>query len=84
MGVANTRNTSPERARHWQQLELGDTLLDLGKACSVAAALDQKQWHVDKCLDDWGQRHEESQAMLDASEGDPGPQHPAPQAEACL
>lgn len=84
MGVTNASNTSPERARHWLQLELRDALLDLGKACSVAAVLDQKQQHADKCLDDWGQRHEESQAMLDTSEGGPGPQHPALQAQACL
>ncbi|KAF6385173.1 myosin heavy chain 15 [Rhinolophus ferrumequinum] len=69
MGVANVRNTSPERARHQLQLELGDALLDLGKACSVAAALEQKQRHVVKSLEDWRQRLEESQAMLDASEG---------------
>lgn len=43
MGVTNARNTSPERARHWLALELRDALLDLGKACSVADVLDQKQ-----------------------------------------
>ena len=48
-------------------LELGDTLSDLGQARSAAAALNQKQQHFDKCLDDWRQKHEESQAMLDAS-----------------
>lgn len=68
VGVANARNASLERARHHLQLELGDALSDLGKARSMAAALDQKQQHFDKCLDDWRQRHEESQMMLDASQ----------------
>ncbi|KAJ1071243.1 hypothetical protein K5549_021025, partial [Capra hircus] len=67
MGVANARNASLERARLRLQLELGDTLSDLGQARSAAAALNQKQQHFDKCLDDWRQKHEESQAMLDAS-----------------
>ena len=68
MGVANTRNASLKRARHRLQLELGDALSDLGKARSAAAALDQKQRHFDKCLEDWRQRHMESQAMLDTSQ----------------
>ena len=67
MGVANARNASLERARLRLQLELGDTLSDLGQARSAAAALNQKQQHFDKSLDDWRRKHEESQAMLDAS-----------------
>lgn len=68
MGVANARNASLERARHQLQLELGDTLSDLGKARSSAAMLDQKRQHLDKCLDDWKQKQAESQAMLEASQ----------------
>lgn len=67
MGVANARNASLERARHRLQLELGDTLCDLGKARSSAAVLGRKQQHFDRCLDDWRQQQEESQAMLEAS-----------------
>ncbi|XP_057552632.1 myosin-15 [Hippopotamus amphibius kiboko] len=68
LGVANARNASLERARLRLQLELGDTLSDLGKARSAAAVLDQKQQHFDKCLDGWRRKHEESQAVLDASQ----------------
>ena len=68
MGVANAKNASLERARLRLQLELGDTLWDLWKARSTANALDRKQQHFDKCLDDWRQKHEESQVMLAASQ----------------
>nr|XP_060496089.1 myosin-15 isoform X2 [Panthera onca] len=68
VGVANARNASLERARHRLQLELGDTLWDLGKARSSAAVLDRKQQHFDKCFDDWRQKQEESQAVLEASQ----------------
>uniref|UniRef100_A0A8D1RY07 Myosin-15 n=1 Tax=Sus scrofa TaxID=9823 RepID=A0A8D1RY07_PIG len=68
MGVANAKNASLERARLRLQLELGDTLWDLRKARSTADALDRKQQHFDKCLDDWRQKHEESQVMLAASQ----------------
>uniref|UniRef100_H2QN23 Myosin heavy chain 15 n=1 Tax=Pan troglodytes TaxID=9598 RepID=H2QN23_PANTR len=68
MGVANARNASLERARHQLQLELGDALSDLGKVRSAAARLDQKQLQSGKALADWKQKHEESQALLDASQ----------------
>lgn len=68
LGVANARNASLERARHRLQLELGDTLWDLGKARASAAILDRKQQHFDKCCDDWRQKQEESQAVLEASQ----------------
>ncbi|CAK7310831.1 MYH15 [Vulpes lagopus] len=67
VGVANARNATLERARHRLQLELGDTLCDLGKARSSAAVLGRKQQHFDRCLDAWRQQQEESQAMLEAS-----------------
>ncbi|XP_008046762.1 myosin-15 [Carlito syrichta] len=68
MGVANARNVSLERSRHWLQLELGDALCDLGKAHSVAARLDQKQQQSDQALADWKQKHTEDQELLDASQ----------------
>ncbi|KAM6162858.1 LOW QUALITY PROTEIN: myosin-15 [Erethizon dorsatum] len=66
--VANARNASLERARHRLQLELGDALSDLGKACSATATLDQKLRHSDNALADWRQKREEAQALLDASQ----------------
>ncbi|XP_016043186.2 LOW QUALITY PROTEIN: myosin-15 [Erinaceus europaeus] len=68
MGSANARNASLERARHRLQLELGDALSDLGKARSKAAALDQRQQYLNKCWDDWKQKHQDSQALLEASQ----------------
>uniref|UniRef100_A0A8C2VCK6 Myosin heavy chain 15 n=1 Tax=Chinchilla lanigera TaxID=34839 RepID=A0A8C2VCK6_CHILA len=66
--VANARSASLERARHQLQLELGDALSDLGKARSAAAALDQKLRHSDEALAQWRRKHEEAQALLDASQ----------------
>ncbi|KAF7476425.1 Hypothetical predicted protein [Marmota monax] len=69
MQVANAKNASVERAWHQLHLELGDALSELGKVCSVAAALDQKQQQSEEALADWGkQKHEESQALLAASQ----------------
>lgn len=68
MEAANARNASLERTRQRLQLELGDTLWDLGKARSSAAVLDRKQQHFDKCFDDWRQKQAESQAVLEASQ----------------
>ncbi|XP_032154811.1 myosin-15 [Sapajus apella] len=68
MAVASARNASLERTRHRLQLELGDALSDLGKVRSAAARLDQKQLQSGKALADWKQKHEELQALLDASQ----------------
>ncbi|KAM9201186.1 LOW QUALITY PROTEIN: myosin-15 [Dugong dugon] len=64
---ANARNTLLKRARHRLQLQLRDALSDLGKACSPAAMLDQKQRHSDKALP-WKQKHEESWVVLNTSQ----------------
>ena len=67
VGAANARNASLERARLRLQLELGDTLSELGQARSAAAMLGQKQQHFAQRLDAWRQKHEGAQALLEAS-----------------
>ncbi|KAM9635884.1 LOW QUALITY PROTEIN: myosin-15 [Trichechus inunguis] len=64
---ANARNTLLERARHQLQLQLRDALSDLGKACSPAATLDQKQ-RLGQGLAAWKQKHEESWVVLNTSQ----------------
>lgn len=67
MGAASARNASLERAGLRLQLELGDTLSELGQARSAAAALGQKEQHFQQRLDAWRRKHQEAQALLAAS-----------------
>ncbi|EPQ01908.1 Myosin heavy chain, cardiac muscle isoform [Myotis brandtii] len=69
-GVANARNDSLERTRHRLQLDLVDALWDLGKACSTAAVLDQKQQHFDMCLDGWRHTCEKSTVSQETLQGE--------------